>query len=179
MSKIVILAETGSDITEEVAKEYGIKLVPMHVSFGKDTKDDGTFPAEEIYAYYEKTGELPRTSGSVPEDFRRVIAEIREEDPECELLYLAYSAVTTCSYQSAQIAIDTDDIERIACVDTKHVAAGQYMVVVETAKANGLNVYTYLEYLLMYMPDSDWQNYPDVLDELMPWAQAVQEECKQ
>lgn len=55
MSKIVILAETGSDITEEVAKEYGIKLVPMHVSFGKDTKDDGTFPAEEIYAYYEKT----------------------------------------------------------------------------------------------------------------------------
>lgn len=135
MSKIVILAETGSDITEEVAKEYGIKLVPMHVSFGKDTKDDGTFPAEEIYAYYEKTGELPRTSGSVPEDFRRVIAEIREEDSECELLYLAYSAVTTCSYQSAQIAIDTDDIERIACVDTKHVAAGQYMVVVETAKA--------------------------------------------
>ena len=92
MSKIVILAETGSDITEEVAKEYGIKLVPMHVSFGKDTKDDGTFPAEEIYAYYEKTGELPRTSGSVPEDFRRVIAEIREEDPECELLYLAFSS---------------------------------------------------------------------------------------
>lgn len=35
MSKIVILAETGSDITEEVAKEYGIKLVPMHVSFEK------------------------------------------------------------------------------------------------------------------------------------------------
>lgn len=50
---------------------------------------------------------------------------------------------------------------------------------VETAKANGLNVYTYLEYLLMYMPDFDWQNYPDVLDALMPWAQAVQEECKQ
>ena len=50
---------------------------------------------------------------------------------------------------------------------------------IETAKANGLNVYTYLEYLLMYMPDSDWQNYPDVLDELMPWAQAVQKECKQ
>ena len=38
-------------------------------------------------------------------------------------------------YQSAQIAIDTDDIERIACVDTKHVAAGRYMVVAETAKA--------------------------------------------
>jgi len=27
--------------------------------------------------------------------------------------------------------------------------------IVETAKANGLNVYTYLEYLLLYMPDTD------------------------
>lgn len=50
---------------------------------------------------------------------------------------------------------------------------------VETAKANGLNVYTYLEYLLMYMPDSDWRNYPEELEDLMPWSPAVQEECKQ
>lgn len=135
MGKIVILAETGSDITKDVAKEYGIKLVPMHVSFGDETKDDGTFPAEEIYGYYERTGELPRTSGSSPEDFCKAIRELREEDPDCEILYLAYSAVTTCSYQSAQIAIDTDEIENIACVDTKQVSAGQYMAVIETAKA--------------------------------------------
>lgn len=49
---------------------------------------------------------------------------------------------------------------------------------IETAKANGLNVYTYLEYLLMYMPDTDWRNHPEELEALMPWAPAVQEECK-
>lgn len=49
---------------------------------------------------------------------------------------------------------------------------------VETVKANGLNVYTYLEYLLMYMPDSEWRQHPEDLDELMPWAPAVQDECK-
>ena len=27
--------------------------------------------------------------------------------------------------------------------------------IIETAKANGLNVYTYLEFLLMWMPDTD------------------------
>ena len=63
MNKIIILAETGSDITKEAAAEYGIRLVPMHVSFGSETKDDGTFPAEEIYGYYERTGTLPKTSG--------------------------------------------------------------------------------------------------------------------
>ena len=50
--------------------------------------------------------------------------------------------------------------------------------IIETAKANGLNVYTYLEYLLLYMPDTDWRNTPEELDMLMPWAEDVQAECK-
>ncbi len=50
--------------------------------------------------------------------------------------------------------------------------------IVETAKANGLNVYTYLEYLLMYMPDTDWRNYPEDLEDLLPWSETVQAECK-
>ena len=49
---------------------------------------------------------------------------------------------------------------------------------VETAKANGLNVYAYLQHLLLYMPDTEWQRYPEELDELMPWAPEVQEQCK-
>ena len=50
--------------------------------------------------------------------------------------------------------------------------------IIETAKANGLNVYTYLEYLLLYMPDTDWRNHPEELDLLMPWSESVQAECK-
>lgn len=50
--------------------------------------------------------------------------------------------------------------------------------IIETAKANGLNVYTYLEYLLLYMPDTDWRNHPEELDALMPWSEDVQVECK-
>lgn len=50
--------------------------------------------------------------------------------------------------------------------------------IIETAKANGLNVYTYLEYLLLYMPDTDWRKCPEELDMLMPWSEDVQAECK-
>ena len=49
---------------------------------------------------------------------------------------------------------------------------------VETARANGLNVYAYLQHLLLYMPYTEWQRYPEELDELMPWAPEVQEQCK-
>ena len=50
---------------------------------------------------------------------------------------------------------------------------------VETAKANGLNVYAYLQHLLLYMPSAEWQQYPEELDELMPWSPEVQAHCKQ
>ena len=49
---------------------------------------------------------------------------------------------------------------------------------IETAKANGLNVFAYLQHLLLYMPDTDWQNHPEELDDLMPWSPEVQEQCK-
>lgn len=50
---------------------------------------------------------------------------------------------------------------------------------VETAKANGLNVYAYLQHLLLYMPSAEWQQYPEELDELLPWSPEVQAQCKQ
>ena len=50
--------------------------------------------------------------------------------------------------------------------------------IIETAKANGLNVFAYLQHLLLYMPDTDWQNHPEELDDLMPWSPEVQEQRK-
>lgn len=49
---------------------------------------------------------------------------------------------------------------------------------IETAKANGLNVYAYLRHLLLYMPSTEWQRHPEELDDLMPWSTDVQEQCK-
>ena len=51
MSKIILVAETGADIPPELAQRHGIRIVPMHVSFGSETRDDGAFPPEEICAY--------------------------------------------------------------------------------------------------------------------------------
>ena len=44
MSEFILLAETGADIPAELAAQYNIQTVPMHVAFGDETRDDGTFP---------------------------------------------------------------------------------------------------------------------------------------
>ncbi len=132
MNNIILVAETGSDIPKDIAEEMGIFLVPMHVTMGSDTFDDGTFPIEKIYEYYEDTNKIPKTSGSSPEDFIRVFDEIHRLYPDKQILHLAYSAVTTCSYQSALIA--AEDRDYIMSFDTKQVSIGQAAIVIQTAR---------------------------------------------
>ena len=125
------MAESGSDITPELAKENGIVIVPMHVSFGGETRDDGAFPTTEMFDFYKKHRELPRTSGCTPHDFEATFERLDRECPGASILYLAYSASTTCSMQSALVA--GEGRENFVAIDTKSVAAGQAAVVLTTA----------------------------------------------
>lgn len=132
MSKIILVAESGSDITKEYAERYNIQVVPMHVNFDDETFDDGAFPVQKIVDYYKETGKLPKTSGSVPEDFNKTFDEIHAKWPEAHILYIAYSAITTVSYQSALIA--SEDRDYVTCIDTKQVSVGQAAIVVGVAE---------------------------------------------
>ena len=49
---------------------------------------------------------------------------------------------------------------------------------VETAKANGLNPYKYLEFLLSRIPGSDFRSNPEVLESMLPWNSTIQKTCK-
>ncbi len=132
MRKIILVAESGSDVSPELARRYGVAIVPMHVSFDEVTKDDGFFPTEEVVDFFRRTGRIPKTSGCNPEDFRAVFDRLHEEEPEAQLLYLAYSAVTTCSFDSARAAAEGRDY--VTALDTKQVSAGQCAVVVRVAR---------------------------------------------
>lgn len=133
MDQIVITAESGSDISPKMAEQYGIFIVPMHITMGNEDLDDGSFPPEDVCTYYEKNGEIPKTSGSTPEDFSRVFDEIHEKWPEAKILHLAYSAVTTVSFSSAKIAAQGRSY--VTVLDTKQVSAGQLAVVTKVADA--------------------------------------------
>ena len=129
MRKIVLLAESGSDVNAELAREYDIEVIPMHVTFDDEVMDDGSFPVEKIRDFYLETGKLPKTSACTPIEFEEMYDRIHAQWPEAHILYLAYSAVTTCTYQSALIAAEGRDY--VTAIDTKQVSAGQAAVVIK------------------------------------------------
>lgn len=49
---------------------------------------------------------------------------------------------------------------------------------VETAKANKLDVYEYLKYLLEEMPNNNHLQYTEVLNRYLPWSKEIPEQCR-
>lgn len=132
MRKYIITTESGSDLSQKMIDRYNIRIVPMHVTMGDQSYQDGSFDVEEVFDFYDKTGELPKTSGSTPQDNMKVFQEILKEDPEVHIIHIGYSAVTTVSFNAANIAAEGH--ENIHLVDCKHVSIGAAAIVKATAE---------------------------------------------
>lgn len=129
---IKIVVESGADMPKALAERYGIEVVPMHFAMDGKVYDDGVITPKDVCEYYDKTKTLPTSSGCTPGDFADVFDRIHEKYPEAEILYLAYSACTTCSFQSAQIAAEERDY--ITSIDTQWISAGQSVIAIHIAK---------------------------------------------
>lgn len=57
-------------------------------------------------------------------------------------------------------------------------ASGIIYSLVESAKLNHLDVFRYLGYLLEKLPNIDFMNQPDILDEYLPWSASLPESCR-
>ena len=59
-------------------------------------------------------------------------------------------------------------------VDGAKASAVVYSLV-ETAKENSLNIFQYLQTLLLYMPD--YKNEPEGIEDMMPWSEFIKVSC--
>lgn len=58
------------------------------------------------------------------------------------------------------------------------VASAAIYSLVETAKANRLNPYHYLKFILEDLPGLPFRQYPEILNRYLPWNPDIQEICK-
>ena len=132
MKRLFIVTETGGDLLPADVEKYGIKVVPMHVQMEGETLDDGTFSPAEVFASYERTKQLPKTSATNPHEYRIAFDEILAENPDALIVHIAYSAITTASYHNALLA--SDEADNIIHIDTKQVTGGQRAIVLKMAQ---------------------------------------------
>ncbi len=122
MREIVISTESGSDLPDKIVRKYDFKVIPMHVIMDMKSYDDGTFPVEKVYEYYERTGAVPTTAAVNDYEYVRFWNMLREKHPGCVIMHFTYSSLASSTHQSAMIAVKS--VEDVYVIDTLNVSGG-------------------------------------------------------
>ncbi|MEA3344653.1 MAG: DegV family protein [Chloroflexota bacterium] len=134
MQKIAIVADTSTDIPQQLAEELDIFLASLHVIIqGKDYRDKVDISSTEFYRLLPQCNPLPKTSGAGVNDFleayRGALAKAES------VLCLVLSAQISMSLNSAHIARDMMSDADITVIDTQTCVASEALIAIAAARA--------------------------------------------
>jgi DegV family protein with EDD domain len=162
---VKIVTDTLSDITSDLAKEWGLTVVPLYVRFGKQIyRDRVEITTEDFYRRLVNEPVLPSTTQPTPNDFAQVYQKLAQETNE--ILVIVVSSKLSGTYQSAIQAKDyLKGSCRIEIVDSLTVALAEGLITLSAAKAvkDGANLAEAAEIARRAIPRSHLIAYFDTL----------------
>ena len=123
-----IITDSTSDITQVDAREKNIQVVPLRILFEDGEYHDGVnITTEEFYTKLETAKVLPQTSQPSPEDFVKIFESAKNKNES--ILVITLSSSLSGTYQSATIAKDICEYEKVYLVDSQTVTLGLKILV--------------------------------------------------
>lgn len=126
---IKIVTDTAADINLTQAKEMGIGLVPLRVSFNDshpyDQMADETF--ERFYELLDECKDVPTTSQPSPADYLPIFNQAREDGDS--VIVVTISSGISGTYQSALIAKEMSGYENIHVINSYSASMGEKLLV--------------------------------------------------
>ncbi|MFC1874206.1 DegV family protein [Chloroflexota bacterium] len=132
---VKIITDSLSDITDDLAQELGITIVPLTVLFGHEAfLDRVTITTDEFYARLPTDPHWPTTTQPPPSTFVEVYNKLAKETDE--ILVVTLSKKLSGTYESAMSAKGMIEKKcRIEVIDSQAVAMGLGLIVISAAKA--------------------------------------------
>jgi DegV family protein with EDD domain len=136
MSRIRIVTDSSSDLTEDDLDDLDVQIVPLSVRFGDEEFTDGVnLTVEDFYNRMARSDELPQTSCPSPGAFEHSFNKAKEAGADA-VVCLTLSSDLSNTLQSAQAASDAvADRIPVHVVDSRSVSSGLGTLVLEAARA--------------------------------------------
>ena len=129
--KIIIASDSTSDLSPELIEQYGVQILPLGVARGEVQYTDGVdIHPDDIYAHYEKTGQLPKTSAVNLVDFEDFFNRLTADGSS--VIFFTISSEMSSTWHNAQLASETN--ERAFVVDTRNLSTGGGLLVIAAAE---------------------------------------------
>lgn len=132
--KVHIVTDSTSDIPLHLREELGIEVVPLSINFETETLLDGVDITAHEYVNRLRTVEkLPSTAQPTVEQFQK--AYKKGLDAGLDVVCVTISAGLSGTFNSASLAAQQLDPDRIRVIDSKSATMALGWVVVEAARA--------------------------------------------
>lgn len=123
---IRIIVDSSADIEEDYARDHGIQVIPMTITFGNEEFAEGVdITRTEFFQRLVETDELPRTSQIPPMVFQDIFQEIVTAGDTAVVITL--SSHISGTYQSACIAAAPFK-ESVFVVDSENATIGERLL---------------------------------------------------
>lgn len=162
---IQLTSDSTCDLGEHV-KKRNIGIVPLSVVLGENSFRDGVdiFP-QDIFDYYAKCGQLPKTAAPSIGDYEEFFAKYADEGKT--VIHFNISAKASSSHSSAAEAAKRFG-KRVRVVDSKALSSGQGLLVMKAADLaeQGADADENLSEIAACIPKTNTSFVPDRLDYL-------------
>jgi DegV family protein with EDD domain len=132
---VKIITDSTSDLTMEMARELGVTMLPLTVTFGKESyvEQIDITPAE-FFDKLQKSNVFPTTSGLPTGVYIQAYDKAAEESDE--ILVLTLSGKLSTTYESAVKALELRKRKdcHIEVIDTNTVIGGLGLLVILAAE---------------------------------------------
>lgn len=124
----MITADSTCDLPDYLIEKNNITILPLSILLGDKSYSDGVdiFP-RDIYAYVNKTGDLPKTAAVTPAQYNAVFKEFTEQGKA--VVHIGLSSAISSSYQNACIA--AAEFEDVYCIDSKSLCTAMGLLVLK------------------------------------------------
>lgn len=136
MSTIIqITCDSTCDLPLDLREKYNIAVLPMVVTLGEQSYKDGVDVAcEDLFAYVDSTGKLPKTSAISIYEFDQFFSQYVEQG--MEVIHISLSSELSSTYQNACVA--AGEVGNVYVIDGRSLSAGSSLLALMAGElANG------------------------------------------
>jgi DegV family protein with EDD domain len=134
LRKVLVVTDSTADLPQTLLNRYSIAVVPLTVSFNKESFEDGVeITPPEFLARLEAASDLPKTSQPPAPKFAAVFS--KAIDDGMDVLCITISSELSGTYNAARLAAEEFDADRIRVVDSRSATMQLGWIVVDAARA--------------------------------------------
>jgi DegV family protein with EDD domain len=135
LTKIGLVTDSSSDIPSDIAKRYGIEIVPMYVGFGSSLRKDLIeITPEEVYTALAEGKKVNTSSPSIG-DFREAFNKFLQQQNADIIYCITLSSRLSGAYNAAGNAKNFFPSDIVKVIDSRTSTLCLGLIVLEAARA--------------------------------------------